>query len=147
MRSLVVSAVSSVRVQRARRFLEQVMRGKRAKESCTFIVPSALAATRVLSPLLAPGQALVGVQRATLDVLALHLAAPKLIDSALVPLSRVAAQALAARVLEQLEANHQLGRLAPVRARPGMPVALARTLSDLALAGLAAEPIEQHAPE
>jgi len=144
---LVVSAVSSVRVERARRFLARVMRGKRARDSCTFVAPSALAATRVVAPLLAPGEALVGVQRATLDVLALQLAMPRLIDAGLVPLSRVAAQAIAARVLDELDGAGQLGKLAPVRARPGMPLALSRTLSDLALSCADPTRVAEHAPE
>src|SRR5690349_12677208 len=143
MRSLVVSAVSSVRVARARRFLAQVMRGKRAKESCSFVVPSALAATRVLAPLLAPGEALIGVQRTLLDVLALQLAMPRLTESGRVPLSRVGAQAIAARVLDELETEGALGKLAPVRSRPGMPLALARTLSDLALSSAPRERIAE----
>ena len=147
MRSLVVSAVSSERVERARRFVEQRLRGKRARETCTFVVPSPLAATRAIAPLLAPGEALVGLQRAMLDTLALHLAGPQLMELGLVPLSRVAAQALAARVLEDLEQSGELGKLEPVRSRPGMPVALARTLSDLALAGVSSERAAEHAPE
>jgi ATP-dependent helicase/nuclease subunit B len=147
MRSLVVSAVSSVRVERARRFLARVIRGKRARDSCTFVVPSALAATRVIAPLLAPGEALIGVQRAMLDVLALQLAMPRLIEAGLVPLSRVAAQAIAARVLEELDGSGQLGKLAPVRARPGMPLALSRTLSDLALSYPDRARLAEHAPE
>jgi ATP-dependent helicase/nuclease subunit B len=147
MLSLIVSAVSSERVERARRFVEQQLRGKRAKEACTFIVPSPLAATRAIAPLLAPGEALVGLQRAMLDTLALQLAAPQLIELGVVPLSRVAAQALAARVLEELEVSGELGKLEPVRARPGMPLALARSLSDLALAGVTAAQASEHAPE
>jgi RecB family exonuclease len=73
--------------------------------------------------------ALVGVHRTTLDHLAAALAQRELISRGYAPLSRLAQEALAARVIAQAKLTY----FAPVAAFPGFPRALARTLNELRL--------------
>lgn len=146
MRSVYSSAAADLRIERARRWVGRS--GERASFAIAYVVtPTALAATRLIAPLIAQGEARLLLWRGTLDVLALELSKPVLIERGLVPLSRVGEEALAARVLEELAATGALGRFARVRDRPGMPSALARTLADLALAGVEVEHLVGHAPE
>ncbi len=77
-------------------------------------------------------KALVGVHRTTVDSLAAAIAQRELTARGYVPLSKLAHEALAARVIQQA----QLTYFAPVAAFPGFPRALARTLRDLRLGGV-----------
>jgi RecB family exonuclease len=79
--------------------------------------------------------ALVGVHRTTLDHLAAALAQRELVSRGYVPLSRLAQEALAARVIAQADLTY----FAPVAAFPGFPRALAHTLSELRLGRISAD--------
>ncbi|HEY3841107.1 MAG TPA: PD-(D/E)XK nuclease family protein [Bryobacteraceae bacterium] len=77
------------------------------------------------------GHALIGVHRNTLDYLAAAIAQRELTSRGYAPLSALAHEALAARVIQK--AAGELTYFAPVAAFPGFPRALARTLHDLRL--------------
>ena len=73
--------------------------------------------------------ALVGIHRTTVHYLAAAIAQRELYSRGYAPLSNLAHEALAARVIQQA----QLTYFAPVAGFPGFPRALARTLRDLRL--------------
>ncbi|MBX7097410.1 MAG: PD-(D/E)XK nuclease family protein [Myxococcaceae bacterium] len=77
--------------------------------------------------------ALFGWQRRTLDALALELAAPALAEKGWAPASRLALEAVWARVVHALDAKDQLGRLAQVADRPGLPRALEQLVTEVRL--------------
>lgn len=79
-------------------------------------------------------QASLGWQRTTLGAIAAQLARPELARRGLAPASGLALEAVCARVVH--DHGDALGRLAPIRERPGLPRALARTLGELRLARL-----------
>ena len=74
-----------------------------------------------------------GWQRTTLGVLAVGLARPELARRGLVPASGLALEAVCARVVHDQQSV--LGRFAPIGELPGLPRALARTVTELRLAG------------
>jgi CRISPR/Cas system-associated exonuclease Cas4 (RecB family) len=77
-------------------------------------------------------RASLGWQRTTLAAMATSFARPELARLGLAPASALALEAICARVVHDHEGA--LGRLAPIRERPGLPRALARTLGELRLA-------------
>jgi ATP-dependent helicase/nuclease subunit B len=74
-----------------------------------------------------------GWQRTTLGVLAVGLARPELARRGLVPASALALEAVCARVVHDQQSV--LGRFEPIGELPGLPRALARTVTELRLAG------------
>ena len=76
-----------------------------------------------------------GWHRVTLGLLAGTLAAPALAQMGCVPVGALPIEALAARMFHELATRGDLGRFEPIRDRPGLPRALARTLDELRLAG------------
>jgi len=100
----------------------------------------------VVAPTLQSAQELVrdaaseghlGWRAMTLDRLAVERAAPALVQLDRVPATRLAAEAVCARVVA--EAGEGLGRFTKVAEHPGLPGAIASTLEELRLAGVAAE--------
>ena len=83
-----------------------------------------------------------GWHRTSLDRLALRLALPALSDAGLVPATRLALEALWARVVHQLEARSELGRFAAVADRPSLPRALARMMEEARLEAVPPEKLE-----
>ncbi len=79
-----------------------------------------------------PLRASLGWQRLTLTAVAASMARPELARLGLAPASPLALEAICARVVH--DHKELLGRLAPIRERPGLPRALARTLGELRLA-------------
>ena len=77
--------------------------------------------------------AVIGVHRTTVDYLAAAIAQRELTSRGYAPLSSLAHEALAARVLQRARDDSKLTYFAPVAAMPGFPRALARTLGDLRL--------------
>jgi ATP-dependent helicase/nuclease subunit B len=75
--------------------------------------------------------ALIGVHRTTVEYLAAAIAQRELTARGYAPLSKLAHEAIAARVIQK--AAGELNYFAPVAAFPGFPRALARTLHDLRL--------------
>ncbi|HTS66764.1 MAG TPA: PD-(D/E)XK nuclease family protein [Candidatus Acidoferrales bacterium] len=96
----------------------------------------AIAATREAAgevALAACGDALVGVQRAAFRDLVLELSAAAMNRSAIVPVSRVVREALAARVAAEALRAGRLTYFAPVAGFPGFPRALAETFEEVRL--------------
>ncbi|WP_438034549.1 PD-(D/E)XK nuclease family protein [Sorangium sp. So ce204] len=82
-------------------------------------------------------RATFGWHRLTLGRLAAALAMPALAERGLVPASALAIEALCARTLDGLAQDGLLGRFARVADRPGLPRAVARTLDEARLSGVA----------
>lgn len=79
-----------------------------------------------------------GLHRFSFTQLAAHLAAPVLAARGVVPATRVASEAVAARAAFEARRDGDLGYFGPVAATPGFPRALARTLHELSLARVGA---------
>lgn len=105
-------------------------------ESRVTIVAASLEAAAEISrrALMVEGarRATLGWQRVTLGSLAAELARTELAKLGLAPASALALEAICARVVH--DHGEVLGRLSPIRERPGLPRALARTLGELRLA-------------
>ena len=84
-------------------------------------------------------RALFGVHRMTPARLLGALCAERLFRDGLAPAAGLAAEAVAARAIHKLAATGALGYFAPVADRPGFPGALARTIGEIRLAGIAAQ--------
>jgi RecB family exonuclease len=89
-------------------------------------------ARRAISGGAPAARASLGWHRATLASIAAALARSELARLGLAPASALALQAICARVVH--DHPEALGRLTPIRERPGLPCALARTLGELRLA-------------
>ena len=132
-----------------RRIIRSRSNGRLIGAATEFI--SVHAETVVLAPTHSAGEELahrtsgvVGVHRMTLVQLAADLARPVMADLDLAPLSSLGLEALAARIVYAARAEKELDYFHPVAALPGFARALARTLSDLRLAGV--EPSELAGP-
>jgi ATP-dependent helicase/nuclease subunit B len=79
---------------------------------------------------------MAGVHRSTLPQLASSLARPAMAERGLAPLGTLGLEALAARVAHEARQDRALKYYDPVAALPGFAAALARTLSELRLAGV-----------
>lgn len=124
------SPSARARVDRAAEWL-----GGRREPHVTIVAASIDAAAEVARTAIAQSEevrASLGWQRTTLGALAASLARTELARLGLVPASALALEALCARVVH--DHGDALGRLAPIRERPGLPRALARTLGELRLA-------------
>ena len=78
----------------------------------------------------------LGLRRLTLVQLAAELATPSMADRGLAPVTRLGAEAIAARVIHRLNTAKKLTYFDRVACYPGFPAALASTISDLRLAGV-----------
>ena len=92
-----------------------------------------------------PGAGLLGVQRLTLTQLAASLAAPKLAEQTLKPASRLAIEALTSRVIANAHKLGQIPYFEPVATTPGLGPAIAATLTELRLEGVAPAALAAHA--
>ena len=88
-----------------------------------------------------------GWHRVTLPQLAAALAAPLLAERKLVPISRLGAEAIVARVVHRLKAEAGLGRYQPVGETPGFARAIAAVIAELRLASLTSGAIGKVAPD
>ncbi|MBA2541901.1 MAG: PD-(D/E)XK nuclease family protein, partial [Deltaproteobacteria bacterium] len=77
-----------------------------------------------------------GWHRMTLGRLAAELAKLELASRALAPIGMLPVEALCARVIHSMRAAGTLGRLDAVADQPGLPRALARTLTELRMGGI-----------
>lgn len=85
----------------------------------------------------------LGIHRLTLTQLAAAVAAERIAAQGLAPLSRLAVEALAARVTGSVRKAGKLGYFDPVADAPGFARALASTLAELRLAGIPASALEK----
>src|SRR5262245_58969030 len=128
MRRLVGSKVGEDRYAAARGWLAERSR----REPLLIVATTLEAGGRLVCDAVAEGGSAFGWQVESLATLANKLAGTALAAAGLTPIRGVALEALCARVVWQLGERRQLGRFAAVEGRPGLPRALARTLSDLA---------------
>jgi hypothetical protein len=127
-----------------RRLVKSRSNGRLIEAAAAFIASHA--ETILIAPSHSAGEDLVhrtgglaGVHRLTLIHLARDLAWPSMADLRLAPVTALGAEALAARAVYDARAAHELKYFEPVSELPGFARALARTLSELRLAGVASE--------
>ena len=108
---------------------------------------SADAASDLVRAAAATRGASFGWHRATLGRLAAVLAGPGLVEAGLVPVGRLAAEAVVARVVHVLAQRNALGRYADVAAGPGFARAAAGVLNEVRAAGLVAGDVADEGPE
>ncbi|MCL2777467.1 MAG: PD-(D/E)XK nuclease family protein [Polyangiaceae bacterium] len=132
-RAIFLCPSAATRLERASEFL----RTRPADAHVTVVGPSMNAAAEVLRQALTTSEthAYFGWQRTTLGVLAVTLARPELARRGLMPATPLAIEAVCARLVH--EHRNELDRFAPIDDMPGLPRALARTLSELRLARIA----------
>jgi hypothetical protein len=128
-RVVVGSPSAHARIARAESWLREQTAGH-----VTIVAASMEAAAEVTRRAITNGgpRASLGWQRATLSSLVASLARTELARAGLAPASNLALEAICARVVH--DHGELLGRLAPIRERPGFPRALARTIGELRLA-------------
>jgi ATP-dependent helicase/nuclease subunit B len=138
-REIVRSPRAADRIESARQWVDAIPAGAEA-----LIVAANWEAADDLLREAANRRARFGIHRLTLNRLAGLLAADHLARTGMAPATGLAAEAVAARAVYRLAAERQLGYFEPVAERPGFPGALARTLSELRLAHVAAAELERH---
>ena len=85
----------------------------------------------------------VGLHRFSFAQLAARLAAPSLASRGIAPLTFMGSEAVAARATFETRRSGALEYFGPVAGTPGFPKALARTLHEIALAGVASSALEK----
>jgi hypothetical protein len=126
---IVVAPQAASRREEARRWLAEV-----AGKGPVLLVSTALeAADHFLRELASEQGSLFGFRRATLDSLAYRLALPALAREGMTTASRLAQEAVTARLLHQTGSEKRLGPLAEVASGPGLIRALTSTLHECRL--------------
>jgi RecB family exonuclease len=142
-RRLVVSPCARDRLAAARAWLRE--RG--ASEEVWVIGASADAAADLVRRASLEAGGSFGWHRTSLARLAANLAAPALALRALVPVGRLASEAVVTRVLHELAERGELGRFARAGRGPGLARALAAVLEELQAAGVDAGEVAGESPE
>src|SRR5262245_5998140 len=131
---LVESASGATRLAEARAFLRAVPAGAES-----LIIGASRGAADDLARAVAIDRgATFGLQRFSFTQLAARLASAPLARDGLAPGTTLAGFAVAARALFEVSTDGSLEYFAPVAGTPGFPRALARTLNELRMAGVAA---------
>ncbi|MBS1119385.1 MAG: ATP-dependent nuclease, subunit [Deltaproteobacteria bacterium] len=128
---VVCSARAALRLREAAAWLGR----HGASEEVLVVGASYEAASQLVRTVAAKTGTGFGWHRLTLGRLAAELAKLELASRELAPVGALPIEALCARVLHRLGVEGRLGRLAAVVDQPGLPRALARTLTELRLAG------------
>ncbi|WP_437635687.1 PD-(D/E)XK nuclease family protein [Sorangium sp. So ce854] len=131
--ALITSPSAAARLDRAVGWL----RRRRPADRLLLVGASVEAVSELARASLRGRRAAFGWHRLTLGRLAAALAMPALAARGLVPASALAIEALCARAIDGLAQDGLLGRFARVADRPGLPRAVARTLDEARLAGVA----------
>jgi len=105
-------------------------------ERVLVLAPTLEAGSRVLRRAVEGAGAAFGWQRSTLRELGARLASAGLAESGRAPVSQLVLDAVCARTVHHLREEGALGRYTEVGDRPGLPRALARTFTELGLAGV-----------
>jgi len=121
------------------------LRERREGEQVLLVAFSQVAAAELARN--ARRSATFGWHRFSLDGVAAAVASRVLAARRLVPVGQLAIEALCARVIHDCARTGELGRLQPLVGRPGLARALARTLQEIRLAGLAPEALRPIRPE
>ncbi|WP_437762136.1 PD-(D/E)XK nuclease family protein [Sorangium sp. So ce281] len=131
--AVITSPSAAARLDRAVGWL----RRRRPAERVLLVGASVEAVSELARASIRGRRATFGWHRLTLGRLAAALAMPALAERGLVPASPLAIEALCARTLDGLAQDGLLGRFARVADRPGLPRAVARTLDEARLSGVA----------
>ena len=142
-RRLVVSCFAQGRLEVARQWLA----ARPPAEELQVVGPSADAAAEMVREAAVRAGGAFGWRRATLPRLAAEIAAPELASRGLVPVGRLALEAVVARVLFEEAGRGGLGRFAEAQRGPGLARALAGVLEELRGAALDPEALEEVSPE
>ena len=132
-RRLVTSHGAHARLEAARAFLRE----RRPQERLLIVGATLDGASELLRT--SGTEATFGWERLTLGRLAARIAQERLEARGLATLSALGLEAVCARVVHALRQASALGRYQPVASQPGLPRALAATLSELRLAGVRPE--------
>jgi CRISPR/Cas system-associated exonuclease Cas4 (RecB family) len=133
MTRLIESSSARLRLDAARAFV-----GDRAARGDVWIVAASRGAADDLArAIAAESGATIGLHRFSLGQLALRLAGPVLADDERAPATFLGSEAVAARATFDALRDGGLPYFAPVARTPGFPRALARTVQELRLAGVA----------
>jgi ATP-dependent helicase/DNAse subunit B len=136
---IVVASRAASRREEARRWLAEV-----ENEGPVLLISAALeAADHFLRELASERGSLFGFRRATLDSLAYRLALPALAREAMTTASRLAQEAVVARLLDETARENRLGPLSSVAAGPGLIRALTSTLHECRLHGVRPEQLSE----
>jgi ATP-dependent helicase/nuclease subunit B len=128
---VVIAAAADVRLRAARAFVD------RHADGGVLIVGATRASADELALALTRDRgALVGVARMSFAELAMRLALPVLAERLVAPGGALGAEAIATRAAFDAHQSGELAYFAPVADLPGFPRAVARTLSELQLAGV-----------
>jgi CRISPR/Cas system-associated exonuclease Cas4 (RecB family) len=133
-RALLVSPAADLRLARAAAWLS----GRGRDEHLLLMGATAEAPTALARSVAAARGATFGWGHGTLGTVASELARAELAARGLVTAGPLALEALMTRVVAALRREGRLGRLQSVADFPGLPRALARTVTELRLAGIAA---------
>ena len=139
----IVSAANDRRIRRARAWLE----GRSAGEEVLIVGATPDAANELARSVATTKGAAFGWHRLTLSRLAFAVAAPVLAARGLTPLSRIGADAIAARLAHRMNAEGRLSHYQSVAATPGFPRAVAGVIAELRLARVPPEAIAGSAPD
>ena len=131
------SASASVRLAEARRFLDQFAPG----DEILLLGASRGAVDDLARAIAMDKGATFGLHRLSFTQLAARLAAMDLAAHGQPPASALGYEAVAALAAFEAANDEALDYFAPVSSTPGFPKALARTLQELRMAGVAAGPL------
>ena len=131
------SASASIRLHEARKFLDTFSPGTEV-----LLLGASRGAVDDLARTIAMEKgATFGLHRLSFTQLAARLAAAELAANGHAPSSALGYEAVAARAAFEANKDEALDYFSPVSSTPGFPKALARTLQELRLAGVAAGPL------
>ena len=132
--AIVESASAAVRLERAAAFLERFP----PHQPITVVAATRGAADDLARRLASRRGATIGISRFSLTQLAARVAATRLAGEGVAPSTALGVEAVASRVAFDAAEDGTLDYFGVVARTPGFPRALARTLVDVRLAGLAA---------
>lgn len=144
MNLLAVTSVSSRRrIERARAWLE----ARERDEELVVVGATVDAANDLARQVASLRGAAFGWHRISLLQLASIVAAEELAHRGVVPLTRIAADAITTRLIHRLRVERKLGRYASVSETPGFPRAIAGVIAELRSAGVRSNEIEAVVPD
>ena len=132
---IVTSTSAAARLEAAREFLT----GRPPATEIVIVAASRGAADDLARAVARRAGSTFGLARFSLTELAARAAAARIAGSRRVPGTQAGGEAIAARAAFDARAAGELVYFAPVASMPGFPKALARTLHELRLAGVAPE--------
>jgi CRISPR/Cas system-associated exonuclease Cas4 (RecB family) len=128
---IIESSEASARLRAAQRWLAE-----RTDRGALIVSASRGAADDLARAVALSAGATAGLHRFSFAQLAARLAAPVLAARGIAPATLIGSEAVAARAIFDARQDEDLTYFGPVAGTPGFPRALARTLNDLAMAGV-----------